>query len=359
MLAVYRRASVSCELESFRDRRAFLGLALDRAGSVPSMIELYSMLARASDRTYVRSAILSRVRSTDDLRAARSAFGAGRVDFELVERTLEAAKTDDARLVAMRQLVERYGEDLDLSLRLLEMLERATRPSDAKRWAERLRRHPLADAGVRTAIGEMYLRMGDEDEARRVFSEIVEFAPHDELARRRLGDLYRAHAWYEEAYRQYQTLASIRPDDPSVLLLIAQAAAGAGRIDEALRLEQRLAETAQPGGASGTARTAILWSSVRLAELRKAARARNDEERLRAYLGRMRRGGVLREARALRASLTWSHPDANLSLWAAHPGLSVKRPSDIAPEFGIEAFDLETQEPGVYRIEVLRRSGGS
>jgi Ca-activated chloride channel family protein len=95
--------------------------------------------------------------------------------------------------------------------------------------------------------------MDREDDARRVFSEIVEFAPLDELARRRLGDLYRAHGWFEDAYRQYQTLASIRPDDPTVLLLLAQAAAGTGRIDEALRLEQRLMETAEPGAERGVA----------------------------------------------------------------------------------------------------------
>jgi Ca-activated chloride channel family protein len=237
------------------------------------------------------------------------------------------------------------------------MNEEAERPSDARRWAERRRDHPHADAGVRTAVGELYLRLDDEAEARRAFSEIVEFAPNDELSRRRLGDLYRAHGWFEDAYRQYRTLAAFRPFYPTVFLLLAQAAAGAGRIDEALRLEQRLAETAQPGQAFGPARTAILWSSVRLAELRKDARAHDDEERLRAYLGRMRRGGVLREAGALRASLTWSHPDANLSLWASHPGLSLTRPTDIAPELGIEVFDLDEQEPGIYRVEVRRREG--
>ena len=104
--------------------------------------------------------------------------------------------------------------------------------------------------GVRTAIGEMFLRFEDEPEARRVFSEIVEFAPEDALARRRLGDLYRAHGWFEDAYRQYQTLAAITPDDPSVALLLAQAAAGAGRVDEALRLEQGLAATSDPATTS-------------------------------------------------------------------------------------------------------------
>ena len=141
-------------------------------------------------------------------------------------------------------------------------------------------------------------------------------------------------------------------------MLLAQAAAGVGRIDEAIRLEQRLAETAEPGAAGGLARVAILWSSVRFAKLRKAARDRSDEDRLRALLARMRRSGVLREAGALRISLTWSHPDAGLSLWVAHPGATgLTRPTDIAPEFGLEAFDVrERDTSGRYRLEVRRHS---
>jgi len=239
---------------------------------------------------------------------------------------------------------------------LLSELEAAHRIPEVQRLADVLRTDPLSDAGVRTAVGETFLRLGDSSEARRAFSEIVEFAPFDELARRRLGDLYRAHGWFEDAYRQYRTLAEIRPDDPTVSLLLAQAAAGAGRVDEALRLEQKLAETAEPGSSQGAARTAILWSSVRFAKLRKQARAQHDNTRLSALLSRMRRSGVLREAGAMRVSLTWSHPDAQLSLWTAHPGTGLARPTDIDPEFGIEALDVRDPEPGTYRIEV-RRAG--
>nr|MDQ3037495.1 hypothetical protein [Myxococcota bacterium] len=75
-----------------------------------------------------------------------------------------------------------------------------------------------------------------------------------------------------------------------------------------------------------------------------------------ALLSRMRRSGVLREAGELRVSLTWSHPDAQLALWAAHPGLTPTRPEDLAPELGIEAFEVAEQEDAPYRIEVRRSS---
>jgi len=355
---VYRAALRACELPAWTDRRALLELMLAQASNVPTMVQLYRYLDDGGARSYLRAAILRRVRTPADLRAVRDAFGlSSGVDFALVEQVLARATTPALKIRALRQLVLQYPDSFDLKLRLLSELEASSKLPEAKRLAELLRRDPLADAGVRTAIGEMYLRLSDESEARRVFSEIVEFAPQDELARRRLGDLYRAHGWYEDAYRQYQTLATIRPDDPSVSLLLAQAAAGAGRIDEALRLEQKLAETAEPGASEGIARTALLWSSVRFAELRKAARDAHDDAKLAALAQRMRRSGVLREAGAMRVSLVWSHPDAGLSLWASHPGLSLVRPDDLSPEYGLEAFDVREQEGGAYAIEV-RRTGG-
>lgn len=353
---LYRQAIRDCEADTWRDRRAFLSLILGRAGSVPNMVQVHSLIGGASARVFLRSRILRRVRTPEDLRNVRAAFYLGRgVDWELVEQIMDRQRSDAAKIRAMRRLSMQYSNSFDLKLRLLALLERAGRGAEARRLADRMRADPLADPGVRTAVGEMFLRMDREDDARRVFSEIVEFAPLDELARRRLGDLYRAHGWYEDAYRQYETLREIRPDDPSVQLLLAQAAAGAGRIDEALRLESGLMQTAEPGSSQGVARTALLWSSVRFARLRKAAREAGDEERLEDLSHRMR-SGVLREAGQLRVTLVWSHPDAQLGLWAAFPGLSVSRPTDINPEYGIEAFHLEEQEAAPYRIEVRRQS---
>lgn len=351
-IRAYETAIRDCEARTWRDRRAFLALILDRAGSVGSMLAVYQHLSEPGARSFVRAQALRRVRTPEDLRLVRGTLGLGsEVDWTLVEQILARATTDSARIRALRRLSWQYSESFELKLRLLAALERAERNPEAKRLADAMRADPLADPGVRTAIGEMFIRMGREDEARRTFSEIVELAPLDELARRRLGDLYRAHGWHHDAYRQYQTLREIRPDDPSVLLLLAQAAADAGRVDEALRLERRLMQTAQPGDSAGVARTALLWSSVRFARLRKAA---DDQERIAALERRRRASGILREAGQLRVTLVWSHPDAQLALWGGLPGLSLTRPNDITPEYGLEAFDLEEQEAGTYRFEVRR-----
>lgn len=352
---IYRTAIRDCEARTSRERRALLDELIDRSGSLPRMLDVYGYLYEGSARSYLRRVILRRVRTADDLRLVRSRLGTtAYTDLALIEQVLARATTPAARLRALRDLIEENPGNFDLRLRLLEELEVQHRTAEATRLADDLRTDPMADAGVRTAIGELYLRLDREDEARRAFSEIVEFAPFDELARRRLGDLYRAHGWFEEAYRQYATLATIRPDDSTVLLLQAQAAAGAGRTDEALRLEQRLMEMGDPRGYSGLARVAQLWSSVRFASLRSAAREGGDTEALTALRSRMSRSGVLHGARPFRATLTWSHPDARLSLWAAHPSMPLSRPDDLAPEFGIEAFDVAEIAPGTYRIEVRR-----
>ncbi|NOY94470.1 MAG: tetratricopeptide repeat protein [Deltaproteobacteria bacterium] len=352
----FRTARRDCELPRRRDRRAFLSLMLSRAGGIPSMIRLYHLLDGGADRAFLRRSILRRVRTPQQLRLVRNAFGSSS-DSALIQQVLARAGEGRGKLRALRRLSRMFPRDFDLLLQLLEALEAQHDLAGARRLADRLRADPMIDAGIRTAIGEMFLRMDDEPEARRVFSEIVEFAPDDALARRRLGDLYRAHGWFQEAYRQYETLAKIQPDDPSVLLLLAQAAAGAGRLDEALSLEQRVAQTAEPGAAEGLARTALLWSSVHFALLRKAAKEAHDDDRLRALDSRMRRAGVLRESGDLRVSLVWSHPDAGLSLWASYPGLRLSRPDDIDPEMGIEAFNVEEQEDGRYGIEVRRPPG--
>jgi Ca-activated chloride channel family protein len=254
--------------------------------------------------------------------------------------------------------MQRWPRDLGLKLKMIEALEAARRAGDARRVADDVRESPHLDAQARTVIGEFLARQGDEPAARRAFSEIVEFAPGDPFARRRLGDLYRAHGWFDDAYRQYQTLATLAPGDPAVLLLEASAAAGAGRIDEALRLEQRVADSTEPGAEAGIARVALWWSTVRQAQLRATARQAGDGAELARLYGRARRTGVLRDARPFRAFLLWAHPEADCELAAALPGAPLLPATDVAPEFGLAG--IASRDPlRAQAALVVRRASAS
>ena len=101
----------------------------------------------------------------------------------------------------------------------------------------------------------------------RTYSEIVEFDPESITSRRLLGDIYLGHGWYDPAYRQYRTMTEAAPDDALGWLRLAAAAAGAGRVDEALRLERKVASAQGNPGPTDPRRWARLWSAARLAGL--------------------------------------------------------------------------------------------
>ncbi len=356
-LSVWREALANCELKTWRDRRALIDKLLQHVGGVSQQVLLYQALrGDGAVAVYLRRAILRNVRTPWDVDAVREGLGLEvPVDWEFFSRLFRSLSTPTLRLALVRRWLEVAPDEMDLRLRLLSLLEETNALPEAKRLARELRAEPLADARVRTAVGEFWLRQHDEKEARRVFSEIVELAPLDPWARQRLGDLYRAHGWADDAYREYQMLARLKPNDGAVMLLMARAAADAGRLDEALRLEQRLAESVDPGVETGAAGFARLWTLVRLARLRADAQ---DPALLAQVRERERGAGAFRDPPALFAALTWDHPDDRPTLYARYPStppdVSWERPSASGPEFGIEAVRVTEREDGDYLFEVRR-----
>ncbi|MEZ4226844.1 MAG: hypothetical protein R3B13_38240 [Polyangiaceae bacterium] len=75
------------------------------------------------------------------------------------------------------------------------------------------------------------------------------------------------HSWYEPAYRQYKTITELDEKDPLGWLRLAAAAAGGGRVDEALRLERKVAGAQGTPGRNDPRRWARLWSAARIARL--------------------------------------------------------------------------------------------
>jgi tetratricopeptide (TPR) repeat protein len=340
--SVYRRALALCEAPTWRERGKLYALMLDAMPSVPQKVQLWRVMFRdlgAADALY--RGILARVRTPNEMRQLHDALGLRSIDPGLLAKTLEQAKTPELKVKKLRELVKSWPDDFALALKLLDTLEDADDKGGGRELARKLRARPDADARLRTAVGEFYLRAAehegaeeaaaDKAEAKRAFGEIVEFAPDDPIARRRLGDLLRAHGYYQEAQRQYQTLAKLSPDDPSVALLLAASAEGLGKLEEAVKWTEKGGAAGAPDVAQGPAVTARAFASTYLAWGLLAARdgkkddeAKAIETRLLRVLATERTQKV--ELRGPRVSLTWSHPELHPTLWSNALGAPMPAP---------------------------------
>ncbi|MBL9023363.1 MAG: hypothetical protein JNL21_14280 [Myxococcales bacterium] len=338
---VYRAALASCEAPTVRERRALLLLSLDVIPNVAQQVAFYRLLAKdlgAADIVY--RGILARVTTPAQVRELNQALGLSIVDSATLEKTLKEAKSPADREAKLRALAGAYPSDLSLALRLLDAVEDTGDDRAAREEARLLRARPDADATVRTAVGELYLRLAargsdpaqkaiDEREAKRTFGELVEFSPDDPVARRRLGDLYRAHGYHAEATRQYETLARLVPDDPTVPILLAAAANGLGKLEEALRWTEKGGQAGAPDATQGPHATARAYTALFLAWGRQDARAAGKADEVKALAARLDRllagTGLDKREGQVRVLLTWAHPELHPTLW--HDGLGSLMPA--------------------------------
>ncbi len=320
--AVYDSAIRGCEAPGWYERQFLLYAMVNFLPNVVERVRLYQSFANSpSVAAVIYRAILVRVQDAAALREFYQALGLKTATPELTASLLQRANGPAERVKSLRVLVAAWPSDLELMLQLLEAYEDVADIAAARALARKLRRRADATSHVRTLVGEFYWRCSerethidksrDLEEARRAFGEIVEFAPEDPAARRRLGDLLRSHGWYDEALRQYETLRDLLPEDPTVYLLIAAAAQGIGKTEEALRWSEKAAATAAPDGQSALEMAAQATSSAFLAWARedamKASR-QSDAERLLLRGRKLANNAAGGEGR-IRFILTWEHPE--------------------------------------------------
>lgn len=359
VVAQFNQARRNCEIRTNQDRRAYARLALRRLDGPAVQCQFMNrMKAYPSLVDYIRKKILEEVTTPQELSVVRMVCDdATLASEEEISEILDSKKSHDDKIKAIKKLTKVYPTDMDLKLVLLDLLEDAPggkRLGEARRLAEELRHHPYADDRVRSRVGEFYIRVGKKAEAKRCFSEIVEFSPYTPSARRRLGDLYRTYGWYEDAYRQYETLSIMVPSDETVFILMAEAAALAGRMDEAVRLAERVSQSGGAGGTLTAGDVARIFNGLRLGLLRKQAREEGDEKELKDLMKRSRRAGVLRDAAGLKVILKWAHPDVHLDLMVKDSGSEIRHANQIAEDFGVEWLTRSDARPGDLLIQVQR-----
>lgn len=356
-MRVYHAAEQRCELGSWLAQRTILAMMLRHVGDLAQQVRLYQSFGPGSTAAvFIKREILGAVHTPQQMAIVRAGLGLEvAVDWDVFAADWLANPSTEARLGLVRRWLEAVPFDIDLRLRLIRLLEESDNVSEARRQAQTLADDPLCDADARAQLAEFWIRQDEVVEAQRALTGIVERTPLDPWAHRRVGDLCLAFGWGDAAYREYSTLARIRPADPDVTLLLARAAAASGRTDEALRLEQRLSETVSPSTNRGAAAFARLWTAVHLTRLQ--ANAESDAVRA-AVARRQRASGVLRDRPVIFAALTWSHPDRRPQLYIRYPNSSDRNAWTRAPhqggDFGIEAVRVREQEEGSYQLEVRR-----
>jgi Mg-chelatase subunit ChlD/tetratricopeptide (TPR) repeat protein len=364
LLERYATAKKSCELSDWLAERTFLGLLearLTNEGSVRQMLTYFS------DQPDVRNFIAARLlrRSTDGrmISVVREVLFGSAVDWLAVDRTIQRMADPEKRLVEIRQALAQSPSDPEGNLRLLRELVRAGRTSEALAIGQRVKETGLLTPELMRRVGDLLAHGKQAESAQRVYSELVEFSPDDRNARQMLGDIYLANGWFDPAYRQYQLLTELNPDVPLFGLRMAMAAAGAGRTDEALRIERRVAAAEGTPGPNDPRRFARLLAANHLGGLLLDAKKGAP-----AALSAARVDSLSRELKELNwfsspgrlLVVTWLDPMADLllTMLANRDATGVGDVTDAAA-MGLQAVWLSTEEAAKVKVHLALRSSPS
>jgi Ca-activated chloride channel homolog len=267
-LRVYEASVASCEVPGWKDERTFLQLLQVRATTEYDIALLLAHFSSTPDAAaYLSRALLRRIVDPALVAAVQNAMYDDWVDWADIDRQLALTFDVEDKIELLQAALARAPGDPAGESRLLDVLVRAGRVPEAIARGRRLRDQGTMTPEVAQSLGEVLVASGDPTSARRMFSEIVEFAPDDPDSRRLLGDIFLRHGWYDGAYRQYEDLQALTADDALASIRLARAAAGAGRTDEALRVLRRIAAGEGRPGPEDPRRFARLHAAAYLARL--------------------------------------------------------------------------------------------
>jgi len=268
LLDRYDAARRACELGDWRSERAFLQLMQRRVATEGgARLVLQHFASRPEVQKYVAKLILRRAVDQRVVAAVEEILFGTAVRWNEVDLQLSEIADVEKRIDRVREALARAPEDPNGGIRLVRLLVEAEHKAEALALGRRMRDQGLLTPHLARQLGDVLARVGEDAEAVRTYSEIVEFDPGSVDSRKLLGDIYLGHRWYAPAYRQYKTMTEAAPDDALGWLRLAAAAAGTGRVDEALRLERRVASAQGHPGPQDPRQWARLLSASRLARL--------------------------------------------------------------------------------------------
>jgi len=264
LATLYDQAYSACELPDWRDEAALLDIVQQRIDTEQAAEVILNHFASFTEgQRFVAQHLLRR---TVDVRiaAAVSRVMYGGVDWPRLDRELGDMDRTDKQLARLRAAMLVAPGDPQGEVRLVKLLARSGAKTEALAHGRRLRDRGFLTPTLAQQLGDVLADAGEQEEALRTYSEIVEFDGQSALSRKVLGDIFLRQGWYPAAYRQFKTLTDLDTKNPLAWLRLANAAAGAGRVDEALRIEREVSGGEGTPGPSDPRMFARLLSASRL-----------------------------------------------------------------------------------------------
>ena len=267
LATLYDGAYGACELPDWRDEAALLDIVQQRIDTEQSAEVILGHFASFPEgQRFVARNLLRR---TVDVRIAAAVSRAiyGGVDWPRLDREIGDMDKTEKQLARLKQAMLVAPGDPQGDVRLVKLLARNGQKTEAVAHGRRLRDRGFLTPTLAQQLGDVLAESGDQEEALRTYSEIVEFDGQSAVSRRVLGDIFLRQGWYPAAYRQYKTLTDLDAKNPLAWLRLANAASGAGRVDEALRIDREVAGGEGTPGPNDPRMFARLLSASRLGVL--------------------------------------------------------------------------------------------
>ncbi len=354
VMEVYQDAIRLCEAPTWHSRTLFLRAAISAMPNIQAMVQLYQAFVPAHGfGDLLRTAILAKITKVEDILYVRRTLGLGTVvERVAVEEMLLKAPGVPERIAILQQLRLSSPEDPWLTLQLLRIYEENKMAAQADDMVRGLYGNPLLDDELRLNVVEYYLRRKDEAPARRLLSEMVEFAPRDPARRRMLGQLYLSFGWKAQAVREFISHSLLVQDTLDARLHLAFAYEATGEFEKALKYVEDILTSGDPG--SDPVKLARLSGCLFLARMRQAAEPGPRE----TILNRGRMMALFRDDEAAKIILTAPHPKADLELLWGPSIEDLGRVPFLKPQFGVQAAIL-SKLPSAIHVRVERAETGS
>ncbi len=264
----------------------------------------------------------------------------------------------DADLARLHDAVTAAPKDRAARFALVRGLERAKQLDAALAAAKEWRAMDAYNLVVVRLIGDLYSELGKHDEARRVYSAVVELLPKDASAQRALASVLKQAGDLKGAYARLQDAYALAPKDRRLAFELADVANRLGETQEARdRFEQIVNDSETPDAVRYPAKQRLAQVYRELATKEAAKKPELDESIKQLKLA----GGTEND---IKVYLTWDTDRSDVDLWVTNPSgervfyghkqgkFGEALYDDVTTGYGPESFTAPHAQGGEYLVQV-------